>query len=265
MSNYVLSADAILYAAAVAGVRSFTGLPNVFGGQTEQERRQTITSAKAELSEAGLSSMDFDGNETIDAQLIEEVKNCAWARQITGYDLKEADGNKLSYTYYLNMDGKSGFLTSDSGEEGKYRLEGLTEEAVKDIFKNKFVFHGENYGINEFVADNIDVTRADREKLLAAGASAELVELIAASISGGGCALTMRRFVNHVEDVSYVLLFNDKATVKMDIFYDNGVEKARFSPVSADEAYTMICSLLDESDFEPFIEDEQKAFEEDDI
>ena len=265
MSNYVLTADALLYAAAVAGVRSFTGLPNVFGGQTDKERRQTITSAKEELSAAGLLSMDFDGNEAIDSQLLDEIKKCAWARQITGYDLKEADGNKISYTFFLNMEGQTGFLTSDSGEEGKYCLEGLNEESVKDIFKKKIAFNGENAGISEFVVDNLDVTRADKEKLLAAGASNELVELIMASIAGGGSALTMRRFVNHVEDISYVLLFNDKATVKMDILYEDGIEKAKLTPVSAEEAYDMINSLLKESDFEPYIEDEQNLYDEDDF
>ena len=265
MSNYVLTADALLYAAAVAGVRGFTGLPNVYGGQTDQERRQAITSAKEELSTAGLLSMDFDGNETIDSQLLDEIKKCAWARQITGYDLKEADGNKLSYTFFLNMDGKTGFLTSDSGEEGKYRLEDLNKEAVQELLKHKLSFNSENSVSGEFVADNIDVSRADREKLLAAGGSSELVELIVASIAGGGYALTMRRFINHFEDESGVLLFNDRAVVKMDIIYENGVEKAKFTSVSANDAYSMINKLLEESEFEPEIEEPQMAFEEDDL
>ncbi len=256
MSNYVLSAEAIVYAAAVAGARGITGLPNVFGGQTEDERKQTVTAAKEELGAAGLSSMDFDGNETVDNKLLDAVKSCAWARQVTGYDLKEADGNKLSYTYYLNMDGKTAFLTSDSGEDGKYSLSDKSGADVLTLLKNKIAFNSTNEGISETVVENLDVARADRDKLTASGASTQLVELIAASIAGGGCALTMRRFVNHMEDVSYVLLFSDKAVVRMDVFYEDGTEKARLTPVSADEAYEMISSLLKESDFDPFVEDE---------
>ena len=263
MSNYLLTANAFVYAAAVAGAGSITGIPNVYGGMTDAERRQAVTAAKDELQSAGLISMDFDGNETVDEKLLEAVKLCSWSRQITGYDLK-IHGQRFTYTWYLNMDGRTAFLTSDSGEEGKYSLSMADENKAIELLKKRIKFDGSNKGLTELVIENSQITIPDRSKLMASGASAEMADLIEASIAGDAGALTTRRLVNHVEDISYVILFTDKAVVNMDIFYEDSTEKARLTPVSASEAYDLITSLLKESEFEPFEEDGDDIYDEED-
>ena len=250
MKDYVLSAKAILYAAKKAGAQSFTGLPNALYGIDKAAEAKIIREAEDELTEAGLMELDFDGKSTIEKELLNMVLICSNVSQITGYDLKLADGNIKTATVFLDRNDNYYLLTGFGQEDEKYLFAKKSVDEIKKFIKEYISVPEGTAEESVTVVESSLLSGPEKETLVEAGSSEDTADLIEKAINGGACALSMRRFINTVEDQTIIYYWNDSHILNMNVVYEDDKENVHFAEATGEKAYSSMFGLLDRPEFE---------------
>lgn len=249
MKDYVLSAKAILYAAGKAGAQSFTGLPNALYGIDKAAEAKAIQEAEDELTKAGLMELDFDGKSTIEKDLLDMALICSNVSLITGYDLKKQDGSIKTATVFLDRNDNYYLLTAFGVDEDKYLFGKKSEEEIQAFIKENISVPDGSSDEAVTVVESRLLSDPDKDKLVEAGCSEDTADLIEKAINGGACALSMRRFINTVEDQTIIYYWNDSRVLNMNVVYEDDKENVHFTESTGEKAYSSMFGLLVRPEF----------------
>ncbi|MCR5011624.1 MAG: hypothetical protein K6A72_04725 [Lachnospiraceae bacterium] len=244
MKECVLSAKAILYIAKEAGATRFFGLPNVYGDLDGGGIKRIDSEAQDELSKAGVIAMDFDGKSNIDEELKAAIKICSNVSHITGIDLKNKDKSISKLTVFLDRNDERYLMTTFGQPDGKYLFSKKSKDEIAEFIKDCIKVPEGGNGDDTILETKL-LYEPESSKLAEAGCEEKKAELIAKAINGGVYAMTSRRLVNTVEDLSLIYIWNDSEVLRMKVSYEDEKENMHFIPVTADDVYSALSDLME--------------------
>ena len=263
MKECVLSAKAILYIAKEAGATRFFGLPNIYGDLDENGIKRIDSEAQDELNKAGVITMDFDGKSSIDDELKSAIKMCSNVSLVTGLDLKNKDKSISKLTVFLDRNDERYLMTTFGQENEKYLFAKKTKDEILAFIKENIKVPTGDTG-DETIIETKFLYEPESSKLIEAGCEEKKAALIAKAINGGEFAITSRRLVNTVEDLSLIYIWNDSDVLQMKVSYEDDKENMHFIPVIADDVYSSLAELMERPVYPEADEDLSVASPEED-
>lgn len=104
MEKYCLTAEEILYLAAVAGADTFYGIPDTLSGLSDQELRLKVAEMEDSLNVKGYLKEDFDGNRNIIPELIEMIRFSGNCERLLCLEKAEIGEPQKAIIYFMSGD-----------------------------------------------------------------------------------------------------------------------------------------------------------------
>ena len=203
MAEYCLTAEEVLYLAAVAGADMFYGVPDTLSGLSDQELKLTVVEMEESLGQKGYLQEDFDGNRNVLPKLAKMIEHCGNCERFVCFEKAQIGEPQYSCMYFM-----SGLETykMECGQT-QYTLSEVERSAVRKEIE-------EGVTVKETVQEAGDVFFVSREELEKAavlarrGSADKGVELLR---NAGAPDLTAQAVVNGILNKSdfYALLFMD--------------------------------------------------------
>lgn len=203
MAEYCLTAEEVLYLAAVAGADMFYGVPDTLSGLSDQELKLKVVEMEESLGQKGYLQEDFDGNRTVLPELEKMIEHCGNCERFVCFEKAQVGEPQYSCIYF--MSGNETYKMEYGREQytlSKVELSVVRKEIEQGVIVKETVQKVENV---------FGIPREELEKaaILARRGSAEKgVELLR---TAGATDLTAQAVVNGILNKSdyYALLFMD--------------------------------------------------------
>ena len=222
--EYRLSARAILYALYKLRCHGMYGLPAVMPDPRSAEFPLFAQKCEEEILAAGLSSMDFDGEVTLDQEFSTLLRSCARCHGVAAARLKHK-GVLRKVTLYPNA---GAMLLRDEEEQCVLKA---AEDVAGELLA-LLALPGDVPGCDSLRVNTDHLEQRDRDGLMADGCSEELADALLADLAGaGGYAHIVRTvFRNRTDDL--MLLHGGDHRLVAAAEYADGQEWLRLSPIS---------------------------------
>lgn len=245
MAEYLLTAEEVLYLAAVAGADMFYGVPDTLSGLSDQELKLKVVEMEDSLGQKGYLQEDFDGNRNVLPKLVKVIEHCGNCERFVCFE-KAQIGEPQYFCMYF-MSGQETYKMEC--EQVQYTLSEVERSAVRKEI-------GQGVIVKETVQKAEDVfciSREDIEKaaVLARRGSAEKgVELLR---NAGASDLTAQAVVNGILNKSdfYALLFMDlgnEADPGYSVQFLSGEMLIVMEYDTDEDADCIKCSAIDETE-----------------
>ena len=233
--EYRLSARAILYALYQLRCHGMYGLPAVMPDPRSAEFPLFAQKCEEEILAAGLSSMNFDGEVTLDGEFSTLLRSCARCHGVAAAQLKHK-GVLRRVTLYPD----AGAVLLRSEEEQ------CVLKATQDVAGELLALldlSGDVPECGELRVNTDHLEQRNREGLIADGCSEELADAILADLAGaGGYAHIVRTvFRNRTDDL--MLLHGGDHRLVAAAEYADGQEWLRLSPISPEAVEEQVRQL----------------------
>lgn len=100
--EYCLTAEEVLYLAAVGGADTFYGVPDTLSGMTDQELRMKVVEMESSLGEKGYLEEDFDGNRSVLPELYEMIGQCGNCERFLCFETEKIGGPQEACMYFMS-------------------------------------------------------------------------------------------------------------------------------------------------------------------
>lgn len=121
MAEYCLTAEEVLYLAAVTGADTFYGVPDVLSGLSDQELRLRVIGIESGLQEKGYMEEDFDGNKNVRPKLLQIIDLCGKCERFLSFEKEQIGESQYASMYFLRGNGayrmeyrKEGYVFSET-------------------------------------------------------------------------------------------------------------------------------------------------------
>lgn len=205
MSEYVLTADEVLYLAASKGADSFYGVRDNLTGLSEQDLRVKVLEMEDSLNRKGYMQSDFDGNSFVDEELGKMIGGCGDCDGMVCFEWEILGEPQEGCLYFI----KDKHIYEMMPRQEKYVFreiswEALTEAVQKGI-RWKEVNEGEE---NRFSIKQKELEKA--AKLAGRGAEDKAKELMAEAGAGEETADTIVAGMQNKADFYSVFFVNNR-------------------------------------------------------
>lgn len=190
MENYCLTAEEILYLAAVAGADTFYGVPDTLSGLSDQELGLKVVEMEDSLAGKGYLTEDFDGNKNVMPKLVGMIRLCGNCERFLCLEKIKVGEPQKALMYFMNGDSaykmecvKGQYLFSGT-ELLEIRQETERELAIRETEKkdeSNFLISYEELGKAVTLARRGSADQG-MEILKAAGASDDAAQTVADGI-----------------------------------------------------------------------------------
>lgn len=123
MAEYCLTAEEVLYLAAIAGADAFYGVPDTLSGLSDQELRLKVVEIENGLGEKGYLEEDFDGNRSVLPELAEVIEHCGNCERFLCFETERVGEPKKACMYFVS-DGTS-YKMSCEKEQYTFSVTGI--------------------------------------------------------------------------------------------------------------------------------------------
>lgn len=173
MSEYVLTADEVLYLAASTGADSFYGVPDRLTGLSDQELKMRLIQIEDALGRKGYLKTDFDGNSRADVDLLQLIDVCADYDSLLCLEA-EVPGEPQKGALYFIREGEAAAMTRRDEE---YVFEDILRQNIPERILSGILWREtEPGGETEFHISQRELTKAS--KLAERGAADKSKELL---------------------------------------------------------------------------------------
>lgn len=203
MAEYSLTAEEVLYLAAVAGADMFYGVPDTLSVLSDQELKLKVVEMEDSLGQKGYLEEDFDGNRTVLPELVKMIGHCGNCERFVCFEKARIGEPQYACMYF--MSGQESYKMACGQEQYT-----LSEAGLSAIRKEI----GQGIAVKETVRkaqDAFGISREELEKAAvlarrgSAGNGAELLR------NAGASEHIAQAIVNGILNKSdfYALLFMD--------------------------------------------------------
>ncbi len=123
--EYCLTAEEVLYLAAVGGADTFYGVRDTLSGLTDRELRLKVVEMENSLGAKGYLEEDFDGNRSVLKELSEVIERCGGCERFLCFERKEIGGEQKAYMYF--MSGNAAYKMACGKDQYTFSAIGLPE------------------------------------------------------------------------------------------------------------------------------------------
>lgn len=100
--EYCLTAEEVLYLAAVGGADTFYGVEDTLSGLSDQELRLKVVEMENSLGMKGYLEEDFDGNRSVLRELAEVIERCGNCERFLCFEKAEIGNPQAACMYFLS-------------------------------------------------------------------------------------------------------------------------------------------------------------------
>lgn len=205
MSEYVLTADEVLYLAASNGADSFYGVRDNLTGLSEQDLRLKVLEMEDSLSRKGYMQSDFDGNSYVDEELGKMIGSCGDCDGMVCFEWEILGEPQGGYLYFI----KDSHVYEMIPRQEKYVFHEISMETLKDAVQKgiqwKEVSDGEE---SRFSIKQKELEKA--AKLAGRGAEDKAKELLMEAGAGEDAADTIVAGMQNKADFYSVFFVNNR-------------------------------------------------------
>lgn len=101
MEEYCLTAEEVLYLAAVTGADTFYGVPDVLSGLSDQELKLRVMGIESGLQNKGYMKEDFDGNRNVEPTLLQIIDLCGKCERFLSFEKEQIGEPQYGGMYFL--------------------------------------------------------------------------------------------------------------------------------------------------------------------
>lgn len=201
MSEYVLTADEVLYLAASMGADSFYGIPDRLTGLSDQELKMKLMEIEDSLGRRGYLKTDFDGNSQVDEQLLQLIDVCADYDSLLCLEA-EVQGEFQKGSLYFIREGEAAAMIR---KEEEYVFEELLRQNIPERVLSNILWRETAIGEEkDFHISQRELMKASR--LAERGAADKSKELLVRAGASEAMADTILSGIQHQIDF-YSLFF----------------------------------------------------------
>lgn len=100
MAEYCLTAEEVLYLAALSGAETFYGVPDVLSELSDQELKLKVMEIEESLGKKGYLEEDFDGNKNVAAKLVRFIEGCGNCEKFLCFEKERVGETQQSFIYF---------------------------------------------------------------------------------------------------------------------------------------------------------------------
>lgn len=102
MAEYCLTAEEVLYLAAVAGADMFYGVPDTLSGLSDQELKLKVVEVEDSLGKKGYLNEDFDGNKSVPPGLMKLIERCGNSERFICFEKSRLGEPDYACMYFMS-------------------------------------------------------------------------------------------------------------------------------------------------------------------
>lgn len=104
MAEYCLTAEEVLYLAAVTGADNMYGVPDTLSGISDQELRLKVVDMENSLVMKKYMEEDFDGNSSVLPELAQMIGQCGSCERFLSFETEPVGKAKIANMYFMSGD-----------------------------------------------------------------------------------------------------------------------------------------------------------------
>lgn len=202
MAEYCLTAEEVLYLAAVAGADMFYGVPDTLSGLSDRELKLKVVEMEDNLGRKGYLEEDFDGNRSVLPELIKMIEHCGNSERFLCFETAQIGKPQYACMYF--MSGQQAYKM-ECGRQ--YILSKIDISMIRKEIEQSMVVKK----VDKKVEDTFYISPVELEKtatLARRGSDEKGMELLS---NAGASNLISRAVVNGILNKAdfYALLFMD--------------------------------------------------------
>lgn len=250
MAEYSLTADEVLYLAAVAGADMFCGVPDTLSGLSDQELKLKVVEMEDSLVQKGYLQEDFDGNRNVLPELLKMIEHCGNYERFVCFEKLQVGEPQYFCMYFVS--GQETCKLESSREQ--YTLSAVERPAVRTEIRQGIAVResvqeaGDAFCIiqDELEKAAVLVRRGSSEKgmelLMDAGASQSIAQAVVNGIQNRSdfFALLFMNLENEMDPDYSVQFLSGGSLVVMEYDVDGDENRIRCRTVSETELWNML-------------------------
>lgn len=147
MTDYCLTAEEVLYLAAMAGADTFYGVPDMLSGLSDQELKWKVIEMENGLCKKGYLEEDFDGNKNIMPELVQIIDFCGRCERLLCFEKERIGEPQQAFVYFIKENsayemkyqkGQYFFSKTDFQRIRKEIKEEMTVRKIEKVLQNGF-------------------------------------------------------------------------------------------------------------------------------
>lgn len=236
----------------MVGADSTFGAVNPWDGCTEEEFWRDVESLLDEMAEKGVGSMDFDGEFSLNKEVENIVKTCAYAERAFCVDMRKNTSGEMHYLLYKKGERVVLRTSAAAGKGCDYAL--IEKDEAKALLSEAVALCGSGNDLPDGCAARLESSIIERARagketdcMIDAGCDARLARLLLQGLLGDASyySIVSVDLPLSSEPESMILISSEEGTAVLEMNYTLEEELVCVSAVQTRQAQSDVNGLLE--------------------